>query len=705
MSALQFEKGNPQILGATPFGGAINFAVYSEHATKVVLDFFKRAGDKEPFFSYEFDPKKDRFGNIWTVMVRGLGKNALYLYRVDGPFDPERGFRFNFNKYLLDPYSKAFTAGSVFLSYNKLIEDGLATIQNGKLLDLSNFPKSVVINDNDFDWEGDEPLNLPINKCVIYETHLRGYTASPTSGVKNPGTYKGFLEKIPYLKELGVTSVEFLPVFEFDDNENGNINPKTGERLKNYWGYSTIGYFAPKTGYASGKSPASPVNEFKELVKQLHKAGIEVLLDVVYNHTAEGNEHGYTFSFRGFENTTYYMLPKEKQYYMNYSGCGNTFNTLHPIVTRFVLDSLRYWVTQMHVDGFRFDLATSLCRGQNGDVKMDGFLTEAIAQDPILAKTKMIAEPWDCGGCYLVGNFPGGRWSEWNDRYRNDIRRFIRGDESVITDAATRIAGSSDLYNHDGRSPRNSINFITAHDGFTLNDLVSFNGKHNAENGEDNRDGTNDNNCYNNGFEGITVNPRIERTRMRKLKNAMLCLLVSQGVPMMVAGDEFRRTQEGNNNAYCQDNAISWVNWNLLKRNSELVRFTRILIDLRLHHQVFMRDRFFSASMSEIEWFDFNGKALEWNKIKRYLGFMLFGDRCCDEEGKPDNDFYIAGNTDIYDITITLPTLGNNRKWHLLADTSVEGDRCITDIGKEELLREQRRYILPSGSFVILIGK
>lgn len=706
--ALQFERGNPSLLGATPVADGINFAVYSKSATSVVIDFFKKATDKEPFYSHTFDADSQKLGSVWSVLVKGLPKNVLYLYRVSGPNDAQEGQRFNPNKYLLDPYSKAFTQGSVFLSYNKLISDGLATIQNGKLLDLSNFPKCVVINDDEFDWAGDKPLNLPLSKCVIYETHLKGYTASPTSSVKFPGTYKGFIEKIPYLKSLGVTTVELLPIFEFDDNENSNINPKTGEKLKNYWGYSTIGFFAPKTSYAtmqSLKTPGGAVSEFKTLVREMHKNGLEVVLDVVFNHTAEGNEHGYTFSFRGFENSVYYMLPKEKQYYMNFSGCGNTFNTSHPVVTKFVLDCLRYWVSVMHVDGFRFDLATSLLRNESGDLRMDSFLAEAISEDPILAKTKIIAEPWDCGGGYLVGGFPGGRWSEWNDRFRNDIRRFIRGDESVITAAATRIAGSSDLYNHDNRRTTASINFITAHDGFTLNDLVSFNGKHNAENGEDNRDGTNDNNCYNNGFEGITINPKIESIRLRKLKNAMLCLMVSQGVPMILGGDEFRRTQEGNNNAYCQDNEISWINWNLQKKNTELTHFTQVLIALRKAHHVFRREHFFSTQIPQIDWFDFNGKSLEWNKIKRFLGFMLYGDRCVDDDGNNDNDFYVAGNTDIYDITITLPTLPGGKFWHIVCDTSIEGEKCAFDAGSEELLREQRRYILPAGCFVILMSK
>ena len=394
MNAFQTFEGKPHTLGAVPHNDGVNFAVYSKNATRVVLDLFDSADAKQPSASIEFDPVKNRTGNIWHIYVKGLTKGAIYLYRVDGPYNPPQGHRFNFNKYLLDPYAKALTSGSIFQSYNRQRELGLAGVENGKLSDLSNFPKCVVVEDIEFDWQGDKPLNLPLSKSVIYETHLKGFTAAPTSGVQFPGTYKGFIEKIPYLKELGITAVELMPIFEFDEFENGNINPRTGDRLKNYWGYSTIGFFAPKTSYAADKTPGGAVREFKEMVRELHKAGIEIILDVVYNHTAEGNEHGYTFSFRGFENSSYYMLPdNEKQYYHNFSGCGNTLNAAHPVTTRFILDSLRYWVSEMHVDGFRFDLAAALCRDQNSYIQGFPFLTNAISEDAILGNTKIIAEP------------------------------------------------------------------------------------------------------------------------------------------------------------------------------------------------------------------------------------------------------------------------------------------------------------------------
>lgn len=706
MNVLNTSEGRPEILGAVPKCNGVNFAVYSKNAERVVLDLFDNADDKQPSQSIEFDPVKNKTGSVWHIFVEGLSAGAMYLYRVDGPYNPPAGHRFNFNKYLFDPYAKAFTPGSVFQSYNRQRELGLAGVENGKLSDLSNFPKCVVVDDLDFDWQGDKPLNYPITDTVIYETHLKGYTASATSGVSAPGTYRGFIEKIPYLKKLGITSVEFMPIFEFDENENGNINPKTGELLSNYWGYSTIGFFAPKTSYSADKTPGGSVREFKELVRELHKAGIEVILDVVYNHTAEGNEHGYTFSFRGFENSTYYMLPEtEKQYYHNFSGCGNTMNAAHPVVTRFILESLRYWVSEMHIDGFRFDLAAALCRDQRSYLQSFPYLTNAISEDSILCNTKIIAEPWDCGGGYLVGGFPGGRWSEWNDRYRNDIRRFIRGDEGVVTAAATRIAGSSDLYNHSGRNPGASINFVSCHDGFPLNDVVSYNGKHNDENGENNRDGTDDNNCYNHGYEGITVNPKIENLRLKKLKNFMVCLMVSQGVPMFAAGDEFRRTQMGNNNAYCQDNEISWVNWNFAEKNQEFIDFTRKVINLRKAHPVFHRNRFFSDSKPEIEWFDIEGKNPDWSEMKRFLAFRVIGSAAPDASGNPDKDFYVAGNTDIYDVTVTLPSPGKGKRWFYVADTSVQGEMGFVEPEKEVILPEQQRYVLPSGTFVILMAK
>ena len=708
--------GTPLNLGATITPEGVNFSIYSKDAAAVSICLFENDKSQQPYTVIPFDPLKNKTGDIWHIELCGLGAGTLYLYKVDGPYEPTKGLRFNPHKYLFDPYAKAFTIGSVFRSYNRQHCQGFEANEGGELRDLSDFPKCVVVDD-DFDWEGDKPLNYPLEKTVIYETHLKGFTASASSGVapEIAGTYKGFTQKIDYLRDLGVTSVEFLPLFEFDENETANTNPRTGETLVNYWGYSTIGFFAPKTGYAADKAPGGPVREFKQMVKELHKAGIEVILDVVYNHTAEGNERGYTFEFRGLQNDVYYSLPQnDRQYYMNFSGCGNSVNCNHPVTGQFILDSLRYWVLNMHVDGFRFDLASILTRAPNGTpIPYDmPSLTATISLDPVLAKTKIIAEPWDCAGLYQLGGFPGGsfagpnRWSEWNGRFRDDIRRFIRGDDDATTAAATRIAGSSDAYNHSGRAPTASINFITAHDGFTLNDLVTYNHKHNEENGEENRDGSDDNLSYNNGFEGECTNPKIQTQRIRKIKNFLIYLFVSQGVPMLLGGDEMRRTQNGNNNAYCQDNDISWINWTLAQKNKDLVRFTKNLIAYRRSHSVFSRTKFFTNTydkdtVPEIAWYDINAKNPDWSKQKRFLAFKLNG-----TAGNPDeNDFYIATNSDIYDLTITLPALSNGRKWHLVADTSLQSPEDIFEPGLEEPLREQRRYVLLSGATVILTGK
>ncbi|MCR4953214.1 MAG: glycogen debranching protein GlgX [Treponema sp.] len=708
MTEYKFSSGKPLSYGAVLTKDGVNFSIYSRDAESVSLYLFESDNSERPFQVITLDPKINRTGYIWHVEVLGAGDGLLYLYKVDGPYEPTKGLRFNPHKYLFDPYAKAFTQGSVFHAYNRQHEKGFSANEGGELKDLTDFPKCVVVDDS-FDWEGDKPLNYPLEKTVIYETHVKGFTASKTSEVapEFAGTYKGFTQKIEYLKKLGVTSVELLPVFEFDENENANTNPRTGEVLVNYWGYSTIGFFAPKTTYAADRSPGGAVREFKQMVKELHKAGIEVILDVVYNHTAEGNERGYTFSFRGLQNDVYYSLPHDnKQYYMNFSGCGNSVNCNHPVTGRFILDSLRYWVMEMHVDGFRFDLASILTRAQNGAPLELPPLTNAINEDPILANTKIIAEPWDCAGLYQLGGFPAGennRWSEWNGRFRDDLRRFIRGDDNSVTAVATRVAGSSDCYNHSGRTPLASINFITAHDGFTLNDLVSYNYKHNEENGECNRDGSDDNLSYNHGFEGECTNPKIEALRLKKIKNFLLYLFVSQGVPMLLAGDEMRRTQGGNNNAYCQDNAISWINWDLERKNASLVRFTSLLIALRKNHNVFSRTKFFSEhcdkeKIPEITWFDINAKQPEWSATNRFLGFKLSG-------SGSDNDFYIATNVDLYDLTITLPSLSGNKKWYRVADTSFDSPDDILENGKEELLREQRRYVLLSGSSVILISK
>lgn len=703
MKTLTLLQGGPIGYGAIVTPQGINFSIFSKDAVKVSLCFFESPVSPEPYATLDFDPAVNKSGDVWHALVPEAKPGDLYLYRIDGPHEPERGLRFDYSRYLLDPYAKCYSEGSVYKAYAESSTRGLDTmyIKGRDPMKAHLFPKCVVIDDGDFDWEGDRPLNVPLDKSVIYEVHLKGFTASPSSGVQNPGTYKGFAEKIQYLKDLGVTAVEFLPIQEFDENENGNINPKSGERLTNYWGYSTIGFFAPKNTYAADRSPGGPVREFKSLVKELHKAGLEVILDVVYNHTSEGNEHGYTFEFKGIQNDQYYILPPDKQYYMNYSGCGNTFNCNQPNTMNFIMDSLRYWVQEMHVDGFRFDLASILCRDQWG--QMNGFppLTNWISVDPILANTKIIAEPWDAGGGYQVGYFPGGRWSEWNDRYRDDVRRFVRGDEFTSTAAATRISGSSDIYLHTGKKPASSINYISCHDGFTMNDVVSYNGKKNDENGEENRDGSDNNNSYNHGYEGECTNAKIEGLRLRQLKNFIAILMVSQGVPMLLGGDEFRRTQKGNNNAYCQDNEISWFDWNFAQKNKELLDFTRAMIALRKAHPTFSRKDFFGESEAEkkrgvdVVWYDFDGRIPDWSKLNRFLACVVYGRDF-------DKDFYLAANTDTHDMNLILPTPEDGKLWARVVDTSFPAGEEVAQEGKEEVLQVQNRYVIPANSFVLL---
>jgi len=695
-------KGKPLPLGADLCSDGVNFSVFSRHGTRVVLNLFNKSEDTEPYASIELDPKVNRTGDIWHIFVKNVEAGTMYTYQVDGPFDTDKGHRFDFNQYLLDPCSKAITPVSIF---ENLPSDHVSPLDKGDLIRPGFnhnflFPKSIVIDDA-FDWQGDQPINRPLSESIIYETHVKGFTASESSGVQHPGTYLGLTEKIDYLKRLGMTAVELLPVYEFDDNENSNENPRTGERLKNYWGYSTINFYSPKASYAYDKTPGGCVKEFKTMVRELHKAGIEVILDVVFNHTAEGNEHGVTLNFRGFDNVIYYSLVKtQPQYYLNFSGCGNTVNCNHPVVRDYIVNCLRYWVLEYHIDGFRFDLAPVLARSQEGDLIRFPPLTNRISEDPILSSTKIIAEPWDAGGGYLLGNFPGGRWAEWNDRYRDDIRKFWRGDDHASTGAATRISGSSDIYSYSQRKPWHSINFVTCHDGFTLNDVVSYNGKHNEQNGEENRDGSDNNISYNHGYEGPTANPGIERTRIRIIKNMLLTLLISQGTPMLLAGDEFRRTQNGNNNAYCQDNDLSYIDWNMAKENDRLITFVSRAIQLRKQHPEFRREDFFEgengSTNPDIRWYNFDGTTPDWNNLTRFLAFKL---------GGTGDNFYIAANTDKHDITVTLPTPEGNKKWYRVADTSIEADDAITPVGREEQLRTQGRYIVPALSLIILIAK
>jgi glycogen operon protein len=701
-------------MGSTLTESGVNFSLFARRASAVTLVLFDSPDRGSRHVKISLDKKKNRTGDIWHCHVRGLKAGALYLYRVDGPYVPEQGLRFNPHISLMDPYAKALTSLADWdlkscMGYNP--EDAAGDLSFSYKDDLYIQPKCVVVDDNDFDWQGDTPLNYPLRFSVLYETHVRGLTVNPNSAVEHPGTYRGIIEKIPFFKELGITSLELLPIQEFNEREHTGTNPRTGKPLVNYWGYSTVAFFAPKGSYAADTSPGGQVREFKEMVRELHKAGLEVILDIVFNHTAEGNEWGPTFCFKGLDNTIYYMLDENKRYYKNFSGCGNSVNCNHPVVRTFIMDCLRYWVIEMHVDGFRFDLASILGRDRHGNLMENPPMLERIAEDPILSNTKIIAEAWDAGGAYQVGWFPGGRWAEWNDRFRDDVRRFWRGDPRETRHLATRISGSSDLYLRDGRKPFHSINFITSHDGFTMKDLVSYNGKHNDENGENNRDGGNNNYSYNYGFEGPSFNPAIETLRERQMKNFFTTLMISQGTPMILGGDEFARTQKGNNNAYCQDNDISWYDWSLLEKNRELFRFVREMIAFRLRHHGFMRPEFFTGrggkynAIPDITWFNENGEIPDWDKIGACLALRIDGTKAGIQADRDDNDFYIMLNSGIKQVNFTVRNAPKGKFWALAVDTALPSPDDILLPGQEKPFPADNKYPVKDRSMVIFISK
>ena len=560
--AQETKEGQSFPLGATVCDNGTNFSVYSKHATGMELLLFDRVDDARPERVISIDPATNRMYHYWHVFVSGVKAGQIYGYRVNGAFDPPSGMRFDSAKVLVDPYGR----GTVIpKNYSR---DAARNKGDNSAAAI----KSVVTDSHAFDWEGDAPLNRPSSQTIVYEMHVRGFTRDPSSGVaeKKRGTFAGVIEKIPYLKALGVTAVELMPVFQFDpqDSPPGRVN---------YWGYAPISFFAPHHAYSSRQDSLGPLDEFRDMVKALHGSGIEVILDVVFNHTAEGNHDGPTLSFRGFDNITYYILEQDRSRYANYSGTGNTLNANHHIVRRMILDSLRYWVKEMHVDGFRFDLAAILERGESGQLIPNPPVLWDIESDPELAGTKLIAEAWDAAGLYKVGSFIGDSWKEWNGRFRDDVRSFFRGEEGSVTRFADRLLGSPAIYGHKGREAEQSVNFVTCHDGFTLNDLVSYDHKHNEKNGEDNRDGTNDNRSWNCGVEGPTDDPTVEKLRNRQVKNFFTVTMLSVGMPMMLMGDEARRTQAGNNNAYCQDNQTSWFDWTLLAKHADVQRFVTLL--------------------------------------------------------------------------------------------------------------------------------
>ncbi|MDC0833618.1 glycogen debranching protein GlgX [Geitlerinema sp. CS-897] len=670
--------GKPYPLGAHWDGRGTNFAIYSESATQVELCLFDRDGleTRVPLTEIE--------SYVWHGYLPEIEPGQRYGFRVHGPFDPERGYRFDPNKLLIDPYAKALDGE---IQYDKAIFSYLLDDPNEDLSfcdrdDTEFVPKAIVV-DESFDWDGDRLLDIPEHETVIYEMHVKGFTYQhPEIPPKLRGTYAGLAHPtaIAYLKSLGVTAVELMPVHHFL-TQPGHLVEKG---LRNYWGYDSIAYFAPYTGYSAADDPEGQVREFKETVKALHAAGIEVLLDVVYNHTGEGNHFGPTLSLRGIDNTTYYRLVEDDpRYYMDFTGCGNSLNVSHPQVLKLIMDSLRYWVTEMHVDGFRFDLASVLARELYEVDSLAAFF-DIIHQDPVLSKVKLIAEPWDIAdGGYQVGKFPL-LWSEWNGRYRDTVRDFWRGEEGTLAEFAYRLTGSSDLYEFNGRRPSASINFITAHDGFTLNDLVSYNEKHNEANGEDNRDGESHNRSWNCGIEGPTFDPDVLRLRNRQRRNFLVTLMLSQGVPMLLAGDELGRTQRGNNNVYCQDNELSWIDWNLPRENANLLEFTRQLIDFRKRHPVFRRRKWFQgraiygSQATDIGWFNPDGEEVsneQWQQgstkeIAVFLNGEALPARGSQGQRVMDDSFFLLFNARDESLEFQLPPVLQHHRWKVVLDTT-----------------------------------
>ncbi len=698
------QPGHPYPLGASLRDGGVNFALFSKHAEAVALLLFDDpAGDPTDVIPL---PRRTRY--IWHAFVPGLGAGQLYGYKVDGPYDPRHGHRFNPHKLLIDPYAKA-------LSHKVRNPDGLLLgfDPGSEQLDLSMdrrdnariVPKSIVVDD-EFDWQGDEPLDLPLRDLLLYEVHVRGFTKHGSSGVRHPGTYLGFIDKIPHLKALGVNAVELLPVHEFATEDF-----LADKGLANYWGYNTVTFFAPESSFAAGAERGAAVTEFKTLVRELHRAGIEVILDVVYNHSAEGKELGPTLSLRGIDNRTYYCLtgsPSEpRRGYLNYSGCGNALALSDPNVIRLVMDSLRYWVQQMHVDGFRFDLASVLGR-EGGRFDRSAAFFDVVAQDPVLNRVKLIAEPWDIE-TYEVGNFPID-WCEWNARFRDTMRRFARGDPGLLPDLGYRLTGSSDLYGHDGRGPQQSINFITCHDGFTLADLVTYDRKHNEANLEGNRDGNDANDSWNCGVEGPSTDPQVVGLRMRQAKNHICHLLLSLGTPMLLGGDEFLRTQGGNNNAYCQDNEISWFDWSLAETHERFLRFVRKAVGFRRRHPILHRGSFHQGkdtdgdSIPDIAWFGSVLAPAPWGEPNaRVLCYQLDG-----KEAGPDappRQLFVALNGGNSMVHVHLPPAPEGERWHRVVDTSLAPPSDFVDEGEEVRLDPGDHYLVNAHSTLVLMAK
>jgi glycogen operon protein len=685
MGGIRFRRGRPLPFGATIVPHGVNFSIFSSAADSCTLVLFRKH-EREPFIEIEF-PREFRIGDVYSIIVFDLEvENLEYGYRFSGPWNPRAGHLFDKTKVVCDPYAKVLGGRDVW----RQRPDWSDPYQHRARLAF-----------DDFDWEGDTALEIPTKDLIIYEAHVRGFTSSPTSKVSAPGTFSGLREKIPYLKSLGVNCIELLPIFEFDEWENCRPHPETGQPLINYWGYSTVGFFAPKAGYAATGGLGMQVDELKNLIKELHRSRIEVMLDVVFNHTAEGDERGPYICYRGIDNRNYYILTPEG-YYHNFSGCGNTLNCNHPVVRNMVLDCLRYWVSEYHIDGFRFDLASILGRDQNGAPLLNPPLLESLAYDPVLGKCKLVAEAWDAGGLYQVGSFPAyGRWAEWNGKYRDAIRRFIKGDEGMLGEIADRIKGSPDLYWY--RGPTASLNFVTCHDGFTLRDLVSYDRKYNEANGEGNNDGANDNNSWNCGWEGETNDPRVNALRERQIRNAATILFLSRGIPMLLMGDEVGRTQSGNNNCYCQDNALSWMNWDDVKKEAGLLRFFSKLLAFRHAHPVLRSDKFFEhrdcvgSGKPDIAFHGTRVGRPDWGG--RCLAFLICGKHAIPQ----DDDIYAAFNMFWDGLPFAVPLAPEGKSWRVAINTSMPSPEDIYD-GESGPRVDSGEIIVGGRSIMVLVA-
>lgn len=677
VAGFEVRPGFYEINGATAIPGGVNFTVHSKQATSCELLLFHRT-ENEPYAVIKF-PEHYRIGNVFSMIVFKLNIMEFeYAYRMDGPYDPKKGIIFDKSKYLLDPYAKAVTGQSVW----------------GEKAIPGTHYKARVVKD-DFDWGNCKQPLTPLEDLIIYEMHVRGFTRDASSGVEHPGTFAGIMEKIPYLKELGITAVELMPIFEFDELRDSR--EYNGRQLLDYWGYNTVSFFAPNTSYTASTEYNREGNELKQLIKSLNENGMEVFLDVVFNHTAEGNEKGPFFSFKGIDNNIYYLLTPDGSYY-NFSGCGNTVNCNHPIVQQMILECLRYWVTAYRVDGFRFDLASILGRNEDGSPMLKPPLLQSLAFDPILGKVKLIAEAWDAGGLYQVGSFPAwSRWVEWNGRYRDDMRSFLKGDFGKAVDAASRITGSEDIYNPENRGYNASVNFLTCHDGFTLHDLYAYNTKHNEENGWDNTDGSDDNLSWNCGVEGETEDEDILALRRRMVRNACAVLMCSRGVPMFLAGDEFGNSQYGNNNAYCQDNPISWLDWSLLKKNRKLFDFFKFMIKFRKTHEVLRTNTpVCTQDFPEISIHGSEAWNSEFRDDTHYIGVMFAGRK---DHNRKDDIVYLALNTYWEAVEIELPELRQGQNWRVEVDTWYEQGSQ-----KQERYVENRVEIRPRSVMIFTAG-